>query len=70
MIDALLVTPYYDPNIVGGAEISTQLIAEGVLGRCDVLTFGATDARRSLNGVTVYEMAFPKYANLWAQPLG
>ena len=47
MIDALLVTPYYDPNIVGGAEISTQLIAEGVLGRCDVLTFGATDARRS-----------------------
>lgn len=70
MIDTLLVTPYYDPNIVGGAEISTQLIAEGLLGRCDVLCFGPKDCQRSLNGVDIYEMRLPGYFGLWAQPLG
>ena len=69
MADTLLVTPYYDPNIVGGAEISTQLIAEGLLGRCDVLTFGAECGLRMLNNVKVYELYFPEYTNLWAQPL-
>jgi len=69
MRNTLLVTPYYDPNIVGGAEISTQLIAEGICGRCDVLTFGRANGRRELNGVAIYEANLPEFANLWAQPL-
>lgn len=69
MRDVLLVTPYYDPNIVGGAEISTQLIAEGLPGRCDVLTFGRTNGRKQVNGIDVYEINLPKFENLWAAPL-
>lgn len=69
MKDVLLVTPYYDPNIVGGAEISTQLIAEGLRGRCDVLTFGRTNGRRLVNGVDVYEVNLPKFESLWAATL-
>ena len=69
MKDALLVTPYYDPNIVGGAEISTQLIAEGLSGRCDVLTFGRTYGKRQVNGIDVYEISLSKFQNLWASPL-
>jgi glycosyltransferase involved in cell wall biosynthesis len=69
MKDTLLVTPYYDPNIVGGAEISTQLIAEGIRGRCDVLTFGRVNSKRELNGVNVYEINFPEFTSLWGQPL-
>ena len=67
--DVLLVTPYYDPNIIGGAEISTQLIAEGLAGRCDVLTFGRADGKRQVNGVDVYEINLPNFQNLWAAPL-
>ncbi|WP_322354175.1 glycosyltransferase [Paratractidigestivibacter sp.] len=67
--DCLLVTPYYDPNIVGGAEISTQLIAEGLSGRCDVLTFGRVNAERQVNGVRVREICLPELADLWANPL-
>ena len=69
MRNVLLVTPYYDPNIVGGAEISTQLIAEGILGRCDILTFGHANGSRALNGVEVYETNIPEFTSLWAQPL-
>ncbi|WP_322152206.1 glycosyltransferase [Paratractidigestivibacter sp.] len=70
MKDVLLVTPYYDPNIVGGAEISTQLIAEGLPARCDVLSFGPSDCQRRLNGVDIYEMSFSGFCGLWARPLG
>ena len=69
MADCLLVTPYYDPNIVGGAEISTQLIAEGLPGRCDVLTFGRVNSERQVNGVRVREIRLPELADLWANPL-
>ena len=70
MPDCLLVTPYYDPNIVGGAEISTQLIAEGLPGRCDVLTFGRGNSERRVNGVRVREICLPELVHLWANPLG
>lgn len=69
MSDVLLVTPYYDPNIIGGAEVSTQLIAEGLPRRCDILTFGPREQYRERNGVSVYEICLPVFANLWAQPL-
>lgn len=69
MADCLLATPYYDPNIVGGAEVSTQLIAEGLPGRCNVLTFGRGDGERSVNGVRVREVCLPEFAGLWASPL-
>lgn len=65
----LLVTPYYDPNIVGGAEVSTQLIAEGLHGDADVLTFAERDSSRSLNGVTVYELNLPDMTNFWLDGL-
>ena len=69
MKDTLLVTPYYDPNIVGGAEISTQLIAESLPGRCDVLTFGRSNRERQVNDVDVYQTNLQKYENIWAAPL-
>ena len=69
MSDALLVTPYYEPNVVGGAEISVQLIAEGLPDRCDVLTFGEKDGLRTCGGVDIYEINFPVFTNLWAKYL-
>lgn len=69
--DVLLVTPFYDPNIVGGAEVSTQILAEGLCGRADVLTFCPHGKHRVLNGVDIYEMdAVPSMAQLWQTQLG
>ncbi len=69
MSSILLVSPYYDPNIVGGAEVSTQLIAEGLPGEADVLTFGLEDSVRTLNGVTVYEINIPEMSHFWLDGL-
>lgn len=65
----LLVTPYYDPHVVGGAEISTQLIAEGLVGGADVLTAGTRDSERELNGVRIIEMRVPLLDGVWKQSL-
>ena len=70
MPDTLLVTPYYEPNIVGGAEISVQLIAEGLMGSCDVLTYGSENGTRTVGGVTVHEIRLPGFEKLWGGPLG
>lgn len=69
MADCLIVNAYYDPNIVGGGEYSNQLIAEGLPGRCDVLTYGRTNSERIVNGVRVREVHLPEYEHLWANPL-
>ena len=58
MTDVLAVTPFYEPNIVGGAEVSTQILAEGLCDRVDVLTYGPSDAERELNDVSIFERNF------------
>ena len=52
----LVINSYYYPNIIGGAERSTQLIAEGMKrAGHDVMVFCLKHAEDSLvNGITVY----------------
>ena len=65
---ALFVTPYYAPNIVGGAEISTQLIAENVR-EVDILTIGNKSGKRIYNGVDVYEEDAGILSTAWKKSL-
>ncbi|MDD3049330.1 MAG: glycosyltransferase [Bacilli bacterium] len=68
----LMATPYYDPNIVGGAEISTQLIAEGLAERgheVDVITVGIEDSIKIMNGVKIYTISLGIISVIWKKVL-
>lgn len=57
----LIVNSYYDPTIIGGAEISTQLLAEGLTKdyKVYVLTTGNQKSgliREEKNGVEIYRI--------------
>lgn len=57
MYKILIISPLYFPYHLGGAEISTQLLAEGLnqneLFSVDVFTHGTKDADEVINGVRV-----------------
>ena len=64
----LFVTPYYNPQIVGGAEISVQILAEGLAARnhsVSVLTLDQTDHNEVCNGVEVYRFYNPGMFKVW-----
>lgn len=64
----LVITPYYTPNIVGGAEISSQLIAETMqrIGHdVSVLTLAEKDNIECINGVTIYRYSHSPLINVW-----
>lgn len=53
----LLVNSYYYPEILGGAEVSVQKLAEGLTATgvlCDVLCTAASDADDVMSGVSVH----------------
>lgn len=71
-IKLLVVTPYYTPNIVGGAEISNQCIAEGMQKRghdVTVLTYSDTASVESINEVKVIRRTDKLYPNIWKASL-
>lgn len=49
----LFFTPYYYPNIVGGAEVSTQLIAESIPKCSMIVTVGEVAEEKIINHVKV-----------------
>ena len=68
----LIFTPYYYPNIVGGAEISTQIIAEGFSEIGDdiqVLTVGNEKSVGFLNGVKVITIKLNILSKIWEKVL-
>lgn len=65
MKKVLFVTPYYYPNIVGGAEVSTQLVVEGLNEYCEILTFGEECKRYSLNNVYINTLRIDSIFGLW-----
>lgn len=64
----LIVTPYYVPYIVGGAEISTQLIAENVPG-VDILTIGYSDGERRYGNARILEVQVSALESAWEKML-
>ena len=65
----LFVTPYYAPNIMGGAEISTQLIAEGFPKQVEILTMSDRDESYQYNGVRVNCVRFRGADRVWRKIL-
>lgn len=64
----MLVTTLYPPRVVGGAERSVQVLAEALASRGHEVTVvcttpEATPSRRTLNGVTVFEL--PLHDRYW-----
>ena len=58
----LLASAFYTPFIQGGAEISTQILAEGLAARghrVDVVTAGKEDGTEQIGGVNVIRRVFP-----------
>lgn len=56
----LIFSNYYFPNIIGGAEISTQLLAESLLENNFIpiiVTLGEKDNIRFMNGIKIYEIS-------------
>lgn len=67
-MNILVATPYYEPNIVGGAEISTQLMAEGLAmagHQIYVLTIGKKEEVKIKNKVFVYCIAVGEMYDVW-----
>lgn len=70
----LLVNSLYYPNIVGGAEISVQKLAEGLVKKgydVSVLTLGNNDELNLINGVRVFSLKerspfkrYPEYSKM------
>ncbi|RZT21374.1 glycosyltransferase family 4 protein [Fictibacillus sp. BK138] len=58
----LIVNSYYDPTVIGGAEISTQLLAEGLQNNFEVFVLTSTKNKSNdiiieeINGVKIYRM--------------
>lgn len=69
MKKVLFITPYYTPNTVGGAEISTQLIAEGFPNESVVLTGSRCERERTLNDVIIIERARKLLVGGWSKTL-
>lgn len=65
----LFITPYYAPYIVGGAEISTQLIAEGLKEKACILTMGKRNSIKKQNEVLVCSSFDKKSYVLWKKVL-
>lgn len=71
-MNILIVTPYYEPNIVGGAEISTQLLAENMakIGhKTHVLTIGKIDKEEIINNVIVHYINVKNMYTVWEHVL-
>lgn len=59
----LIVSSLYNPYIGGGAEISTQILAEGLVKKgieVDVMTAGYNDSNEIINGVKIIRKDFGK----------
>lgn len=65
----LFATPYYTPNIVGGAEISTQLVAERFPNNIIILTVDKKEDSEVVNGVRVVKVADRNLSPLWEKVL-
>ena len=65
----MLVTPYYYPNIVGGAEISTQLIAESVGNNCMVLTMDKMNHEEVVNNIDIIRVSHRVVSEIWKKVL-
>ena len=66
-MNILVATPYYEPNIVGGAEISTQLLAEGLANfghKIYVLTIGEKEDKIK-NKVFVHYTVVGEMYDIW-----
>lgn len=58
-----IFSTYYYPNILGGGEISTQILAEGLLKKgidIEVITLGKQDEIYTVNGVKVKKIGIGK----------
>lgn len=67
-LNVLIITPFYYPNIVGGAEISSQLIAEGLVKKghsVSVLTCSDDTRQEMVNGVMVYRKYDNVFSGFW-----
>jgi hypothetical protein len=66
----LIVSGYYPPNIVGGGDISTLILSEGLAAEgadvC-VLTCAESEQRSRINGVTIDHIRSP---NIYWRRLG
>lgn len=64
----LIVNSLYPPDIIGGAEISTNKLAEALARRghkIEVLTTGAVDTDELYNGVLVHRRRFRNIESFW-----
>jgi glycosyltransferase involved in cell wall biosynthesis len=64
----LIVTPYYTPYIIGGAEISLQLLAEGLAKKkydVTVLTLSYKYEERMCNGVRILSINNNSLFSVW-----
>ena len=64
----LIVNSLYPPNVIGGAEISTQKLAEELAKRGEevfVLTTGDKDDVSEQKGVTIYRRRFCNIMSFW-----
>ena len=60
----LISSTYYYPYISGGAEISTQIMAEGLASQghdIEIITNGLSDEDELVNGVIVHRRVMPDY---------
>lgn len=68
----LIITPFYDPYVVGGAEISCQIMAEGLAKRgheVTVLTVGYSNENGEKNGVLVIHFEDKIEIQVWESKL-
>lgn len=65
----LLVSSLYYPKIIGGAEVSTQLLAEALtkdnMAEVHVLTTGESDIDEYINGVQIHRRRMSNISSFW-----
>lgn len=66
-MNILIITPYYTPDIVGGAEISSQLMAESLASRhsVTVLTIANESRIEMRRGVKIVRYANQRMLTVW-----
>ncbi len=69
MKKTMFVTPYYTPNIVGGAEISTQLVAECFPDDTMILTVDLHEEISQINDVEVIKVYDSFLSDCWKKVL-